>query len=336
MGLKEIVNNIGLRQYNFRQNHFYKWLSFSFFYLFIYTAIVCFVFWFLSQSLVETQVYIFIYPIAVLLFFFWIWLNMLSTGNIGNMSLTEGERADYKIQENEVKRLRKLLHSSRIGIHLIANIQSHIYEHILFAKKALPNQTEESKQIFEDLRLYCQQLRIFQLAVEDEGKLSIPIAKELEYVKCYLNLIKMGEFPDLSYEIPDLTTMNAETLQLNIPKTSLVTFIVNACVHGIYHKPQQKGHISLRYKEEANSISFIIEDDGVGLAEGKRLSATKTSAISSNGKGIAYIKDIFETRFHDHKQNKLIGPNNILNENGEVIGTIVTLQFQKKDLRIVQ
>lgn len=58
------------------------------------------------------------------------------------------------------------------------------------------------------------------------------VSKEMEFVKAYLGIQKCRFGDRLSYEIE----MDEECGDFRLPKLSVVTFVENACVHGIESK----------------------------------------------------------------------------------------------------
>lgn len=51
-----------------------------------------------------------------------------------------------------------------------------------------------------------------------------------------------------------------------IPKLSLVTFVENACVHGIERKPSP-GWVFVRVYEKQGQVCLEVEDTGIGMPE---------------------------------------------------------------------
>ena len=87
----------------------------------------------------------------------------------------------------------------------------------------------------------------------------------MEFVKAYLALQKYRFGERLSYQIE----IDEECRKRKVPKLTLVTFVENACVHGIESKASP-GWIFVRVYEQNELICMEIEDTGNGMEEGKR------------------------------------------------------------------
>ena len=95
---------------------------------------------------------------------------------------------------------------------------------------------------------------------------TVEIRKEMEFVEAYLGLQKYRFGDRLSYELE----VDETCLGINIPKLTVVTFVENACIHGIENKTT-KGWIFVRiYLEEQEGVrelSIEVEDTGSGMDE---------------------------------------------------------------------
>ena len=79
---------------------------------------------------------------------------------------------------------------------------------------------------------------------------TVEIRKEMEFVEAYLGLQKYRFGDRLSYELE----VDETCLGINIPKLTVVTFVENACIHGIENKTT-KGWIFVRiYMEEQEGV----------------------------------------------------------------------------------
>ena len=93
---------------------------------------------------------------------------------------------------------------------------------------------------------------------------SVTIEQEVEFVRrIWPPEISFRE--RLSYQIE----IDEECRKRKVPKLTLVTFVENACVHGIESKASP-GWIFVRVYEQNELICMEIEDTGNGMEEGKR------------------------------------------------------------------
>ena len=91
---------------------------------------------------------------------------------------------------------------------------------------------------------------------------SIEIQKEMEFVKAYLGLQKYRFGDRLSYHLE----IDKECKDLKIPRLTIVTFVENACIHGIESKITP-GWIFVRVYCEQENLYIEIEDTGNSMDE---------------------------------------------------------------------
>ena len=120
-----------------------------------------------------------------------------------------------------------------------------------------------------------QKLAVMQRQYVEWQEDAISIAREMDFVEAYLGLQKYRFGDRLSYELD----MDTGCEQFQIPKLSIVTFVENACVHGIESKGTA-GWIFVRIFKENENLCLEIEDTGSGMDEeqAKTLLARMTNA----------------------------------------------------------
>lgn len=92
----------------------------------------------------------------------------------------------------------------------------------------------------------------------------VRMKKELEFVEAYLGLQKYRFGERLSYELD----IEKECEDIRIPRLTFVTFVENACVHGIENKAAHCW-IFVRVYREKEDIWIEVEDTGSGMDENK-------------------------------------------------------------------
>ena len=96
----------------------------------------------------------------------------------------------------------------------------------------------------------------------DWGADVIPLSDELRCVEAYLQLQRYRLGDRFSYRID--VEPGCEGLQ--IPKLSLLTFVENACLHGVSRK-ENHGWIFVRVRRQNGQALLEVEDTGVGMPE---------------------------------------------------------------------
>ena len=138
---------------------------------------------------------------------------------------------------------------SQINPHFLFNALESIRMHSLL------KQETETADLVENLAKLQRQYVEWE---EDNAE----IVKELELVSTYLEIQKYRFGDRLSYELD----VDEECENYKIPKLSIVTFVENACIHGIESKITP-GWIFVRIYKKENFLYLEIEDTGNGIEE---------------------------------------------------------------------
>lgn len=164
------------------------------------------------------------------------------------------------VYKNKIKEQEILV--GRKNAELLA-LQSQINPHFLFnalesiRMRSLLKEENETADMVE-------KLAIMQRQYVDWGNDSVEIEQELEFVKAYLSLQKYRFGDRLNYNLE----IDPECAQIRIPKLTIVTFVENACVHGIESKASP-GWIFVRAYKREEQLYIEIEDTGSGIEEQK-------------------------------------------------------------------
>ncbi len=128
--------------------------------------------------------------------------------------------------------------------------------------------------------------RFFRISIS-RGKNIIPVEKELEHVKYYLQIQKMRFGNSFAYEVD----AQEDILSLPIIKLILQPIVENAIVHGLGEKPEEGSLIKIKGYKEDSFLCFTIEDNGFGMLPEK-------------------VEEIYQT-FQDKTIHKGVGLSNV-------------------------
>lgn len=158
-----------------------------------------------------------------------------------------------KLKEQEMlvsqKNAELLALHSQINPHFLFNALESIRMHSILKKE---NETADM----------VEKLAIMQRQYVEWGNDSVTVSKECEFIKAYLALQKYRFGERLNYNID----IEADCMECHVPKLTLVTFVENACVHGIESK-SSPGWIFLRIFKQAGFLNIEVEDTGSGIDE---------------------------------------------------------------------
>jgi len=154
----------------------------------------------------------------------------------------------------------------------------------------------------------------------------IALANELEAMKYYLDLQRLRFNNKFEYTIEIDTDIIPESI--HIPPLLIQPFLENAIEHGLQHKLSQ-GTLQLNISGTNKCLIVIIEDDGIGRAEARKLQKKKSKLHKSMGMEIVQ-KRIFS-------MNRAMNTNitleiiDLKDENEKGIGTRVKICIPYKD-----
>ncbi|MBO5031047.1 MAG: histidine kinase [Lachnospiraceae bacterium] len=158
-----------------------------------------------------------------------------------------------RIREQEMNIARQkaelLALHSQINPHFLFNALESIRMHCILKKEL------ETAQMVE-------KLAIMERQNVDWATDTVEIKKEMEFVEAYLGLQKYRFGERLSYELE----VEEDCENINIPKLTVVTFVENACIHGIESKTAQ-GWIFVRIYIDKTDLCIEVEDTGNGIEE---------------------------------------------------------------------
>lgn len=158
-----------------------------------------------------------------------------------------------KLREQEITVARQnaelLALHSQINPHFMFNALESIRMHSI-----LRNEYETADMV--------EKLALMERQNVEWGNDFVEIAREMEFITAYLGLQKYRFGDRISYELE----VEEACKTIRIPKLTVVTFVENACVHGIESKTTP-GWIFVRVYMEAGDLCLEVEDTGNGMDE---------------------------------------------------------------------
>ncbi|RAI88561.1 two-component system sensor histidine kinase YesM [Paenibacillus pabuli] len=188
---------------------------------------------------------------------------------------------------------RQALELSRKQAELKA-LQSQVNPHFMFntletiRMRSLIKDELETSDIIHKLALLLRQ-------TINWGDDLITIAEEIKFVESYLNIqqYRFGEKLQFAIKFSD-----ASIPDIMIPKLTVLTFVENACIHGI-ESTSSDGIVEVLFEIRSEQLSITIRDTGVGIDPDKLAllrammrdpNIDRMSELSSIGMMNAYIR----------------------------------------------
>lgn len=159
-----------------------------------------------------------------------------------------------KQQESDLARQRAELEAlhSQINPHFLFNALENIRMH-----SVIKNETETAQMV--------EKLALIHRQNVEWGNDLVTFSEETRFVEAYLELQKYRFGNKLTYEV----NVDEDCKGNHIPKLSLVTFVENACVHGM-EKKTSACWIFVRVSKDDRHLIMEIEDTGSGMIEEMR------------------------------------------------------------------
>lgn len=158
----------------------------------------------------------------------------------------EKQKMDIARQNAELLALH-----SQINPHFLFNVLEGIRMH-----SVLKGETETAKMV--------ERLALLERETANWKDDMVLIRKEVKFIEAYLELQKHRFGERLKYQIET----EEECLDYYIPKLTLVTFVENACVHGVEGKAATCW-VYVRVYKKRGMVYLEVEDTGAGMDERK-------------------------------------------------------------------
>ena len=179
---------------------------------------------------------------------------------INNELINSLYKDKLKEQENDLarKNAELLALQSQINPHFLFNALESIRMHSILRGE------EETAEMVE-------KLAVMERQNVEWGNDLVTIKKETESIEAYLYLQSYRFGDRLSFDID----IEKDCENLYIPKLTLVTFVENACVHGIESK-SSAGWIFVRVYKKDEYLCMEVEDTGGGMSDSEISSLVKS------------------------------------------------------------
>ncbi|NUQ26317.1 MAG: histidine kinase [Saprospiraceae bacterium] len=217
------------------------------------------------------------------------------------------KRAFYKeISEKEMEALR-----SQMNPHFIFNCLNSINNFIV---------RNDSAQAAGYITKFS---RLMRLVLDNSRSQRVPLEKEIEALRLYLELEAMRFDDKFRYEIWVDDEIDQQFCQ--IPPMLIQPYIENAIWHGLMHKPEGGSVVVDVRPPTDNKLLVEITDDGVGRARAAELESKSTLQRKSYG-GL-----ITEERLRilnpDKPDENKVSIHDLVDANGKACGTRVVLEI---------
>lgn len=150
---------------------------------------------------------------------------------------------------------------SQMNPHFIFNSINSIQGFIL------KNKIDEARGYLMDFA------KILRQTLDNATKELIMLEEELQYIQYYLNLelMRFDQKFKVDIRVPD--NINPKFIQ--IPPMIIQPYVENSIRHGLLHKTDEQGLLSIEFSIVGKDLKCVIEDNGVGRKRSKEIESWK-------------------------------------------------------------
>jgi two-component system sensor histidine kinase YesM len=200
----------------------------------------------------------------------------------------------------------------------LQSLRREMNPHFIFNSLNSVNQFIAQNKEMEANKYLTSYSSLMRNMMENSSKDFIPLQKEIEQLKKYLELEHLRFNDKFDYKIT--IDEQLDTDSVSIPNMLLQPHLENAIWHGLRYK-ETKGLLTLNFKHKVDCIEISIDDDGIGIEKSKMLKTLNQKVHESIGikninQRIALLNDLYKIQIVCSVKSK---PNNS--------GTLVILEI---------
>ncbi len=226
---------------------------------------------------------------------------------------------------NEMNEKEKLEYKTRLLALEQKSVNASMNRHFIF--NALNSiqyfiNTQDKLSANKYLTNFAQLIRK-NLDAANANENTITLEEELSRIRLYLSLESMRFKDRFDYTI-DVDKVDTEAIL--IPAMIMQPFVENSIIHGILPNESKMGHITIKIYQEGRELNILIEDNGIGVNQSLKGKTTMEGDHKSQGMEITSKRiELIEKISDNHIE--LIGPIEIVDENGLINGTRVLIKI---------
>lgn len=156
----------------------------------------------------------------------------------------------------------------------------------------------------------------------------VTLAEEIERIELYLSLEAMRFNGKFDYHIH---TNGVDLESVLIPAMMIQPFVENSIIHGMLPQTDRKGKINIEIKQEGNYLSISILDNGIGIEKSIEQKTGFSGDHKSQGMEITMKRIDIMKKISD-RDMELIGPQQLYDSSGNILGTAVKIKISLNNL----
>jgi len=154
----------------------------------------------------------------------------------------------------------------------------------------------------------------------------IMLSEELEALKLYIDIENFRFNDKFDYKVMIQEDIDPEFVEL--PPLILQPYVENAIWHGLMHKKNERGILTIDVRmENEEKLVFTIEDNGIGREKAKEIKSNTARKEKYKSIGMDLTQDRIEMTNQFYKTNATIDIMDLKNNEGTSAGTRVVLKL---------
>ncbi|MCP3931531.1 MAG: hypothetical protein GY705_20800 [Bacteroidetes bacterium] len=194
--------------------------------------------------------------------------------------LYRNRRIRLKARENEqkVKYLQVQTLQAQMNPHFIFNVLGTLQNLILNSDTRKANEHLINLSVL--IRRFLDSSVGSDMPKRASSESEISLEREIELLRMYLDFEKLQYDDTFDYVLELEKGLNV--VNITLPPLIIQPYVENAIKHGLRYK-DEKGFLKVRFYEENESLLCLIEDDGVGRTEAKKIQKSSIRMYKSLG-----------------------------------------------------
>ncbi len=165
--------------------------------------------------------------------------------------------------------------------------------------------------------------KLIRATLQNSSKPFISLPDEISYLSGYLSLEKLRFKEKMDYSIVVDQEIDDETYI--IPPMLIQPYVENSMRHGLRHKAEGRGFITIQFRKAGDRLFVIVEDNGIGR---KKAGSFKTREhIEYQSKGMSLTADRIRMINAKYNDRILIDVIDLEDDTGKPTGTRVVMEF---------
>jgi hypothetical protein len=219
-----------------------------------------------------------------------------------------------KEKEQLSQRMMEMEHTAlqaQMNPHFIFNCLNSIQQYIF------------DQDIFAANKYISGFAKLIRATLQNSSKPFISLPDEISYLSGYLSLEKLRFKEKMDYSIEVDQEINDETYI--IPPMLIQPYVENSMRHGLRHKVEGKGFITIKFRKAGDRVFVAVEDNGIGR---KKAGSFKTREhIEYQSKGMSLTADRIRMMNAKYNDSILIDVIDLEDDTGKPTGTRVVMEF---------